>query len=71
MPEILSAIRENGLALVALILVSGALVTVVRAFYRELTDRRIRAETLADAANSLNDKLAENFKIALDELRKR
>ena len=71
MPEILDAIRENGLALVALFLVTGALVVVVRVFYRELTDRRMRAEEQVDQANALNDKLADNFKVALDELRKR
>ena len=71
MPEILTAIRENGLALVALFLVSSALVVVVRTFYKELTDRRTRAEKLADDANALNDKLADSFRVALDELRKR
>jgi hypothetical protein len=71
MPEILEAIRVHGLALVALFVVTVGLVTVVRAFYKELTDRRVRAENLADAANALNDKLADNFKVALDELRKR
>lgn len=71
MPEVLDAIRENGLALVALFLVSSALVIVVRLFYAELKDRIKRAESDADAANALNDELAHNFKIALDELRKR
>jgi hypothetical protein len=70
MPEILDAIRENGLALVALVLVSLALVAVVKAFHGELKDRIKRAEADADALGVLNDKLADNFRIALDELRK-
>lgn len=48
MPEILDAIRENGLALVSLVIVSGFLYVVLRAFHKELTDRRLRAETLTD-----------------------
>lgn len=71
MPEILDAIRENGLALVALVLVAMALVIVVRAFYKELTDRRVRAEKLTDTLIETFDDATAVTKAALDELRKR
>lgn len=65
MPEILDAIRENGLALVALVLVSLALVAVVKAFYGELTDRRVRAETLTDKMVEAFDGLEDATKTAV------
>ena len=71
MPEILDAIRENGLALVALVLVSGALVVVARTLYRELVDRRKRAEGLVDELVETFDKATAITGAALDELRKR
>jgi hypothetical protein len=71
MPEILEAIRVHGLALVALFVVSIALVTVVRAFYKELTDRRVRAEQLTDTLIETFDDATAVTKAALDELRKR
>lgn len=69
--EVLDAIRDNGLAIVALVLVSTALVIVVRTFYRDLKDRIKRAEHLTDLANASNDKLADLFEAALNELRGR
>ena len=71
MPEILKAIQENGLALVALFLVTSALVMVVRSFYNELTDRRVRAEALTDTLIETFDEATTVAKAALDELRKR
>jgi hypothetical protein len=71
MPEILKAIQENGLAIVALVLVSTALVVVVRAFYKELIDRRVRAEALTDTLIETFDEATTITKAALDELRKR
>lgn len=64
-------INDQGLAIAALILVSGALALVARTLYKELVSRATRAEGLTDSANSLNDSLAENFRTALEELRKR
>jgi hypothetical protein len=71
MPEILDAIRENGLSLVALFVVTSGLVIVVRAFYKELTDRRVRAEKLTDTLIETFDEATTVAKAALDELRKR
>jgi hypothetical protein len=71
MPEILDAIRVHGLALVALFVVTTGLVIVVRAFYKELSDRRIRAEKLTDTLIETFDEATTVAKAALDELRKR
>lgn len=71
MPEILEAIRVNGLAVVALFIVTTGLVIVVRAFYKELTDRRVRAEKLTDTLIETFDEATTVAKAALDELRKR
>lgn len=71
MPEILEAIRVNGLAVVALFIVTTGLVIVARAFYKELTDRRVRAEKLTDTLIETFDEATTVAKAALDELRKR
>lgn len=71
MPEILDAIRDNGLALVALVVVTGFLYAVLRAFHGELKDRRVRAETLVDTLIETFDDATAVSKAALDELRKR
>jgi hypothetical protein len=71
MPEILEAIQRNGLALVALVVVSGFLYVVLKAFYKELSDRRVRAENLTDTLIGSFDDATAVARAALDELRKR
>lgn len=71
MPEILEAIRVHGLPLVALFIVTTGLVIVARAFHKELTDRRIRAEKLTDTLIEAFDEATTITKAALEELRKR
>lgn len=71
MPEVLQLIERNGLALVALVVVTGFLYAVLRAFYQELKDRRIRAENLTDTLIASFDESSAITKAALDELRKR
>jgi len=70
MPEVIDAIRDNGLALVALVLVSGFLVSVLRLFYRELKDRIARAEALVDDLGTKFDRAIAVADAALNELRK-
>jgi len=68
-----AAARGDVVILLAVIVVAlaGAVTFLFRLIVKELQDRVKRAEGLTDLANATNDKLAEIFRAALDELRKR
>jgi hypothetical protein len=68
-----AAARGDMVVLLAVIVLTlaGAVTFLFRLIVKELQDRVKRAESLTDIANATNDKLAEIFRAALDELRKR
>lgn len=68
MPEILNLIERNGLALVALVIVSGALTYVARLLVNELTSRAKRAEDKVDQYHALVSTMAHNIETLRDFL---
>lgn len=74
MPDLVDAAARGDLVLVlaiALVTLAGVIGFLFKLVVDEMRDRRKRAEQLTDTANNLNDKLADKFGAALEELRKR
>jgi len=72
--DLVDAAARGDLVLVlaiGLVSLAGVIGFLFKLVVDEMRDRRKRAEQLTDTANSLNDKLADKFGAALEELRKR
>lgn len=68
-----AAVQRDIVLLLAIIVVilGGAVAFLFGLIIKEMRGRTQRAEGLTDEANDLNDKLADTFRAALEELRKR